>query len=76
MEKLLSEMKPNEKGKVKKIIADQKIRRRLYDMGVTPHALITIKKLAPLKDPIEVNLRGYELSLRKSEAECITMEVE
>ena len=44
-------------------------------MGVTPGAEITLRKLAPLGDPIEVNLRGYELSLRKSEAACVVMEV-
>ena len=45
-------------------------------MGITPGAVIVMRKTAPLGDPIEVNLRGYELSLRKSEAECVVMEVE
>ena len=44
-------------------------------MGVTPGADITLRKLAPLGDPVEVNLRGYELTLRKSEASCVVMEV-
>ena len=75
MEKTLKEFKPNEIGKVKKVSSDGRIRRRIYDMGITPGALITLRKIAPLGDPIEVTVRGYELSLRKSEAECIIMEV-
>ena len=75
MTKMLNEMKPSESGIVKKIIAEGKIKRRLYDMGVTPGASIIVKKLAPLGDPIEITIRGYELTLRKSEAECVEMEV-
>lgn len=75
MEKYLNELKLNEQGTVKKITAEGKIKRRLYDMGVTPGAGIQIKKFAPLGDPIEITIRGYELTLRKSEAECILMEV-
>ena len=61
---------------MRRIEAEGKIRRRLFDMGVTPGAEITMRKAAPLGDPIEVTLRGYELSLRKSEAGLIRMEVE
>ena len=53
---------------------DRRIRRRLFDMGVTPGAEIMLRKKAPLGDPIEVSLRGYELTLRKTEAEFVTME--
>ena len=74
MEKYLNEMKPTENGIVKKLTTDGKIKRRLYDMGVTPGVQIIVKKLAPLGDPIEVTLRGYELTVRKSEAECVLME--
>ena len=74
MEKYLNEMKPTEKWIVKKITTDGKIKRRLYDMGVTPGAQIIVKKLAPLGDPIEVTIRGYELTVRKSEAESVLME--
>jgi len=76
MEKTLKEFVPGEKGKVIKIDADCKIRRRLFDMGVTPGTLILMKKIAPFGDPIEVMLRGYELSLRKEEANKILMEIE
>ncbi len=72
----LNEFIPEQSGVVKKIQAEGKIKRRLFDMGVTPGAVIVMRKTAPLGDPIEVNLRGYELSLRKSEAECVVMEVE
>lgn len=75
MEKYLNEFSVNEEGIVKKIEAEGKIKRRLFDMGVTPGAEIKLKKLAPLGDPIEVTIRGYELSLRKDEANKILMEV-
>ena len=75
MEKKLNEFKVGEKGLVLKINAEGKIKRRLFDMGVTPGVEIKVRKLAPLGDPIEVTIRGYELSLRKAEAECVVMEV-
>lgn len=76
MEKYLNEFKVKETGFVKKILAEGKIKRRLFDMGVTPGAKITLKKIAPLGDPIEITIRGYELSLRKDEAKTVLMEVE
>ena len=75
MTKSLNEFKIGEIGKVVKITAEGKIKRRLFDMGVTPGASIVLKKVAPLGDPIEVMLRGYDLSLRKDEAKCIYAEV-
>jgi Fe2+ transport system protein FeoA len=75
MEKKLSEFMPNEKGRVKNVTAEGKIRRRLFDMGVTPGADIIMRKTAPLGDPLEVTVRGYELSLRKSEAETVVLEI-
>ena len=75
MEKKLNEFKPGERGVVKRIEGEGQIRRRLFDMGVTPGADILLRKVAPLGDPVEVNLRGYELSLRKAEASCVVMEV-
>ena len=76
MTKSLNEFKIGEIGKVVKITAEGKIKRRLFDMGVTPGATIELKKKAPLGDPLEVNLRGYELTLRKDEAINVLMEVE
>ena len=75
MEKKLNEFVPGQLGVVKRIAGEGNIRRRLFDMGVTPGAYITLRKLAPLGDPVEVTLRGYELTLRKSEASCVVMEV-
>lgn len=76
MEKKLSEFNINEKGKIVKVYGEGLIRRRLFDMGVTPGADVVLRKKAPLGDPVEVTIRGYELSLRLKEAECIIMEVE
>lgn len=75
MEKNLKEFAIGQRGVVCSVTAEGRIRRRLFDMGVTPGAEIVMKKVAPLGDPIEVTVRGYELSLRKSEAECVNMEV-
>ena len=75
MEKKLNEFVPGERGVVRRVEGEGKLRRRLFDMGVTPGAEILLRKLAPLGDPLEVNLRGYELTLRKSEAACVVMEV-
>ncbi|MDX8414849.1 FeoA family protein [Intestinicryptomonas porci] len=76
MEKLLSEFSPNESGRVVKILGGGRLRRRIFDMGITPDTEILMRKSAPLGDPIEVSLRGYELSLRKAEASLIKMRVE
>jgi Fe2+ transport system protein FeoA len=51
------------------------MRRRLFDMGVTPGAKVLLRRKAPLGDPLEIRLRGYELTLRKTEAECVVMKV-
>ena len=75
MEKTLDQFSIGESGIVKKVVADGKIKRRLFDMGITPGAEVFMRKRAPLGDPIEVTLRGYELTLRKNEAVCVTMEV-
>ena len=75
MEKKLSEFAVGEKGVIKSVLGEGKIRRRLFDMGVTPGAEVLLRKKAPLGDPVEVNIRGYELTLRKSEAACVAMEV-
>ena len=74
MEKLLSEFSVGESGRIKTVSGEGKIRRRLFDMGVTPGADVLLRKKAPLGDPLEVTIRGYELTLRKSEAACVVME--
>ena len=60
--------------KVVKLHGEGAIKRRIMDMGITRGVLVTIRKVAPLGDPVEVTVRGYELSLRKSDA--IMVEVE
>jgi Fe2+ transport system protein FeoA len=75
MTKLLSDFTVGESGKIVKVNGEGAIRRRLFDMGVTPQAEVTMRKKAPLGDPIEVTLRGYELTLRKVEAACVEVEV-
>ncbi len=66
--KLLSQLSIGETGKVLAVNGEGAIRRRLFDMGITPGAEVYLRKKAPLGDPIEISLRGYELTLRKSEA--------
>ena len=75
MEKTLDAFQIGETGVVKFVTGESKIKRRLFDMGITPGAEIYMRKRAPLGDPIEVTLRGYELTLRKTEAVCVLMEV-
>ena len=66
--KLLSELRVGESGEVVAVNGEGAVRRRLFDMGITPGARIYLRKKAPLGDPIEIFLRGYELTLRKAEA--------
>jgi Fe2+ transport system protein FeoA len=68
MIKTLDKFHIGEVGIVTAVKGERKIRRRLYDMGITNGAEIYLRKKAPLGDPIEIALRGYELTLRKSEA--------
>ena len=56
---------------VVKLHGEGAVRRRIMDMGITKNVEIFVRKVAPLGDPIEINIRGYELSLRKSDAEMI-----
>ena len=75
MEKTLDKFAIGERGSVKIVTGERKIRRRLFDMGITPGVEIMLRKKAPLGDPIEIALRGYELTLRKAEANFVLMEV-
>ena len=67
----LSELKPGQSGTIISIGGEQNLRSRLLDMGLTPRTVVTLKKTAPMGDPIEVCLRGYCLTLRKSDASHI-----
>ena len=75
MLKRLDEFKIGETGLIKKVEGEGRLRRRLFDMGVTPGAKVYLRKKAPLGDPLEVTIRGYELTLRKSEAALVVLEV-
>ncbi len=75
MEKTLDTFSVGESGIVKAVLGEGKIKRRLFDMGITPGAEVYLRKKAPLGDPIEITLRGYELTLRKTEAACVKVEV-
>ncbi len=70
----LKEAKIGQTVKVKKLTGEGAVRRRIMDMGITKGAEIFIRKVAPLGDPIEVTVRGYELSLRKADAEMVEVE--
>lgn len=72
--KLLSQLGIGESGKVLAVRGEGAIRRRLFDMGITPGAEVYLRKKAPLGDPIEISLRGYELTLRKAEAAQVEIE--
>lgn len=72
--KRLDNLKIGESGKVKKLIADSAIKRRLMDMGVVPGVKVKVEKVAPLGDPVDIVLKGYHLSLRKDEASSVYLE--
>ena len=69
--KTLNDVQIGKTVKVEKLIGSGPLKRRIMDMGITKGVEILVRKVAPLGDPIEINLRGYELSIRKSEAENI-----
>ncbi|MEE0930518.1 MAG: ferrous iron transport protein A [Acutalibacteraceae bacterium] len=70
----LREAKIGETVKVKKLNGEGAIKRRIMDMGITKGVEVHIRKVAPFGDPVEVTVRGYELSLRKADAEMIEIE--
>lgn len=71
----LNEAKIDQEVKIVSIKGEKHIRRRLMDMGLTKKQIIVIRKIAPLGDPIEIRVRGYELSLRREDAKNIEVEV-
>ena len=75
MEKILSELRPREQGKVKNIYGEGPLHKRLLDMGIIKGTKIEVVKVAPLGDPIDIKVKGYHLSLRKEEAARILVEV-
>jgi Fe2+ transport system protein FeoA len=73
--KMLNELKRGEKGRIVKIGGGGSIHRRLLDMGLISGSEVKMERVAPLGDPIEIKIKGYNLSLRKEEAASIQVEV-
>lgn len=71
MLKTLSQLKPGDRAVVKKLHGEGAVRRRIMDMGITKNTTVYIRKVAPLGDPFELTVRGYELSVRKEDAQTI-----
>ena len=72
--KTLKDAKVGQTVVVAKVWGEGAVRRRIMDMGITKNVEVFVRKVAPLGDPIEVNVRGYELSLRKADAEMVEVE--
>lgn len=72
--KCLKDAKCGERVKVVKLEGDGAVRRRIMDMGITKGCEVSVRKVAPLGDPIQITVRGYELSIRKFDAEMIIVE--
>ena len=72
----LDELKIGESGRILAVDGEGALRCRLLDMGLTPRARVTLQKVAPLGDPIELRVRGYELTLRIDDARLIRVEKE
>ena len=72
--KTLREVRPGETVTVLRLHGEGPVRRRIMDMGITKGVEIFVRKVAPLGDPIELNIRGYELSIRKADAEMVEIQ--
>lgn len=70
----LKDLKIGQSGRILAVGGEKVLRRRFLDMGITPRTTVTVKKAAPMGDPIELLLRGYVLSMRLEDAEKITIE--
>jgi len=75
MEERLDGLKPGKKGIVKRVSSGGALKKRLLDMGIVPGCSLEVLRTAPLGDPVEVRIRGYNLSLRKEEAVRVYVEV-
>lgn len=72
--KTLKEIKVGQSATIKRIHGDGALKRRIMDMGITKGVEVYVRKVAPLGDPVEITVRGYELSIRKADAELIEIE--
>ena len=73
--KVLSVLKAQDKGKIRQIISQTQLKNKLLDMGVLPGSDFEVLRVAPLGDPVEIRIKGYNLSLRKEEAKQVSVEV-
>ena len=74
--KTLREVAIGSSAKVKKLHGEGAVKRRIMDMGITKGVEVTVQKVAPLGDPLEVTVRGYQLSIRKADAEMVEVEAD
>ena len=72
--KTLKEVPVGETVTVAKLVGEGAVKRRIMDMGITKGVELYIRKVAPLGDPVEITVRGYELSVRKNDAQCVEVE--
>ena len=72
--KTLKDVRVGQTAKVVKLNGEGPVKRRIMDMGITKGVSVYVRKVAPLGDPVEITIRGYELSLRKADAESILVE--
>lgn len=72
--KTLKDVKIGESATIKRLYGEGAVKRRIMDMGLTKGTQLTVRKVAPLGDPMELHVRGYELSVRKADAEMIEVE--
>ncbi len=72
--KTLRDVPIGQTATVRRLAGEGALKRRIMDMGITKGVEVFVRKVAPLGDPLEVTVRGYELSLRKSEAECVLVD--
>ena len=75
MEQRLDELEPGQKARVVRVEGDAALRRRIMDMGLVPGTEVRLERSAPLADPISFRVRGFELSLRRSEAAAVRIDV-
>ncbi len=71
----LRDIKPGQTARVSGLAGQGALKRRIMDMGITRGVSVTVEKLAPLGDPLEISVRGYQLSLRKADAAMISVEL-
>ena len=75
MEQRLDELEPGRKARVVRVEGDAALRRRIMDMGLVPGTEVRLERSAPLADPVSFRVRGFELSLRRSEAAAVRIDV-